>query len=100
MSDARNQWLNPPQSITTQQVSVPGMLSAECVTSPNGSYLAITVHPVSGGPRTNTLTGDLIIAGQVQADWGLHLIDVNAAMGNLVEIVGKQAKAYVSSHGK
>ena len=100
MSDARNQWLSPPQPIATPQVSVPGMLSAECVTSANGSYLAISVHPVSTGPRTNTLTGDVIIAGQVQADWGLHLIDVNAAIGNLVEIVGKQAKAYVSSHGK
>ena len=100
MSDARNQWLNPPQPISTPQVSVPGMLSAECVTSANGSYLAITVHPVSTGPRTNTLTGDVIIAGQVQADWGLHLIDVNAAIGNLVEIVGTQAKAYVSLRGK
>ena len=100
MSEARNKWLSPPQPITTALVNVPGMLSAECVTSANGSYLAITVHPVSTGPRTNTLTGDLIIAGQVQADWGLHLIDVNVAMGNLVEIVGQQAKAYVSSHGK
>ena len=100
MSDARNQWLNPPQPITTPLVSVPGMLSAECVSGANGSYLAITVHPVSTGPRTNTLTGDLIIAGQVQADWGLHLIDVNVAMGNLVEIVGKQAKAFVASRGK
>ena len=62
--------------------------------------MAISVHPVSTGPRTNILTGDVIIAGQVQADWGLHLIDVNAAIGNLVEIVGKQAKAYVSSRGK
>jgi hypothetical protein len=100
MSDARNQWLNPPQPITTPQVSVPGMLSAECTTNANGSYLAITVHPVSTGPRTNILTGDVIIAGQVQADWGLHLIDVNAAMGNLVEIVGQQAKAFVTSRRK
>ena len=26
---------------------------------------------------------------------GLHLIDVNLAMGNLVDIVGQQSKAYL-----
>ena len=30
------------------------------------------------------------------ANWGLHLIDVNLAMGNLVDIVGQQAKAFAS----
>ena len=33
-------------------------------------------------------------AATSQANWGLHLIDVNLAMGNLVDIVGQQAKAY------
>jgi len=30
----------------------------------------------------------------VQANWGLHLIDVELAMGNLVDTVGQQARAY------
>ena len=34
--------------------------------------------------------------GKIAEDWGLHLIDVNAAMGNLVDIVGKQSKSYAS----
>jgi hypothetical protein len=38
--------------------------------------------------------------GQVQADWGLHLIDANVAMGNLVDIVGKQAKSYLGKKKK
>ena len=29
------------------------------------------------------------------ANWGLHLIDAKLAMGNLVEIVGEQAKAWM-----
>jgi hypothetical protein len=32
--------------------------------------------------------------GKVVPSWGLHLIDVQVAIGNLVEIVGQQAKAY------
>jgi hypothetical protein len=32
----------------------------------------------------------------VSTNWGLHLIDVNLAMGNLIDIAGKQAKAYLA----
>jgi len=35
----------------------------------------------------------------VQAQWGLHLIDINLAMGNLLDIVGRQSKALSKSHG-
>ena len=31
---------------------------------------------------------------KVQPDWGLHLIDFSVAMGNLIDIVGQQSKAY------
>jgi hypothetical protein len=31
----------------------------------------------------------------VLRDWGLHLVDVNLAIGNLVEVVGQQARAYL-----
>jgi hypothetical protein len=32
--------------------------------------------------------------------WGMHVHDVNLAMGNLVDIVGKQAKAYLARSKK
>ncbi len=43
---------------------------------------------------------DVVTNGQVQANWGFHLIDANVAMGNLVEIVGQQAKAYLVQRKK
>lgn len=88
-------WLNSGAKIETPFVSVPGMLTAECVSDDRGSYLAITVHGDASGPRVDDIRGDVVINGQVQANWGLHLIDVNVAMGNLVDLVGKQAKAYL-----
>jgi len=33
---------------------------------------------------------------QPNAAWGLHLLDVNLTLGNLLDIVGQQSKAYVS----
>jgi hypothetical protein len=91
-------WVTPTQSIDTPFVSVPGLLTAECVSNEKGSYLAITVHGDPSDPRTDDITGDVVVNGQVLADWGLHLIDVNLAMGNLVDIVGQQSKAYLATN--
>jgi hypothetical protein len=41
-----------------------------------------------------------VVNGQVLTDWGLHLIDVNLAIGNLVDIVHQEAKAYHSASAK
>ena len=88
-------WVTPAQSIDTPFVSVPGLLTAQCVSDEHGSYLAITVHGDPSDPRTDDITGDVVTNGKVQADWGLHLIDVSVAMGNLIDIVSQQSKAYL-----
>lgn len=93
-------WVTPPQTINTPFVSVPGLLTAECVSNENGSYLAVTVHGNPEDPRTDDITGDVVTNGQVQANWGLHLIDVNLAIGNLVDIIGQQSKAYLTKSKK
>lgn len=93
-------WVTPGQPIETPFVSVPGLLSAECVSNEHGSYLAVTVHGDGTGPRTSDIIGDVVVNGQVLADWGLHLIDVNLAMGNLVDIVGQESKAYLAAKKK
>jgi pimeloyl-ACP methyl ester carboxylesterase len=93
-------WTNPPQAIDTPYVKVPGLLSAECVTNEHGTYLAITIQSTQGGNRTSTISGDVVINGKVLPDWGLHLIDANLTMGNLVAIVGEQSKAYSAKAAK
>tara|TARA_R100001039_G_C1853932_1_gene115513 strand:- start:6622 stop:7803 length:1182 start_codon:yes stop_codon:yes gene_type:complete len=88
-------WTSTGANITTPFVSVPGLLSAECVSNDQFSYLEITVNADPDDPRTDTLSGDVMNPdGSINEDWGLHLIDVNAAMGDLVELVSKQAQAY------
>ena len=89
-------WVTPPQPINTPFVSVPGLLTAECVSNEKGSYLEVTVHGNPSDPRTDDIVGDVVVGGQVQADWGLHLIDVNLAMGNLLDVVRQQSRAYLS----
>jgi hypothetical protein len=88
-------WVTPERKVETPFVSVPGLLTAECKTNDNATYLEITVHGDASDPRVDDIVGDLNGAnGQPQANWGLHLIDSNLGMGNLIEIVNQQTKAY------
>jgi hypothetical protein len=97
-------WVTPEQpraqSIDTPWVSVPGMLTARCTSNDNATYLEVTVHPDPSGRRVNDIVGDLGANGQVAAEWGLHLVDVNLAIGNLVNVVGDQTKAWLAAAAK
>ncbi len=93
-------WVTPAQPINTPFVSVPGLLTAECVSNEKGSYLAVTVKGNPADPRTDDIVGDVVVNGAVQADWGFHLIDVHLAMGNLIDIVRQQSKAYLAARKK
>ena len=87
-------WVVPERPIETPFVSVPGLLTAQCMSNEHATYLEVTVHGDPSDPRTDDINGDLGGGGQVLANWGLHLVDVNLAMGNLLDIVGRQAKAW------
>ena len=92
-------WVTPEQKIDTPWVSVPGLLTAKCASNDNASgYLEVTVHGDPGDPRVDDITGDIAVGPNVLANWGLHLVDVNLAMGNLLDIVGQETKAYVAKH--
>ncbi|HEX3757556.1 MAG TPA: DUF3089 domain-containing protein [Kofleriaceae bacterium] len=86
------------KTIDTPFIGVPGLLTAECKKNDVASYLAVTVHGEPGSPRASEIPGDVMVGGQVRAEWGLHLIDASLFMGNLLAIVRDEAAAY--SRGK
>ena len=89
-------WVVPERPVGTPWVSVPGLVTARCTSNEHASYLEITVHGDPADPRTDNIRGDLGVGNQILTDWGLHLIDVNLGMGNLVEIVRQQSRAWTS----
>jgi hypothetical protein len=91
-------WVTPNRAVATPWVTLPGMLTAACKSEGNTTWLEVTVHPSPTGARVNDITGDIMVGGQPSPQWGLHLVDMNLTMGNLVEIVGKQAAAYAAAH--
>ena len=88
-------WVEPGPPIETPWVSTPGLLTARCSSNDNASgFLEITVHGDPSDPRTDDITGDIGAGNNVVASWGLHLIDVNLTMGNLIDIVAAESRAY------
>jgi hypothetical protein len=88
-------WTGSAQQLDTPWVSVPGLLSAQCTSNEYATFLEITVNGNPSDPRTDDIYGDLGAGAQILKDWGLHLIDANLGIGNLLDIVGQQAKAWV-----
>ena len=87
-------WSSAAPEIATPFVKVPGLLSARCVNDGTYHYLEVSVAADPADPRADDIRGDVLLNGEINAPWGLHLIDMTLAMGNLVDIVGRQAEAY------
>jgi hypothetical protein len=87
-------WSKDGTPVTTPFVSTPGMITVRCVADANGSYLAASATPAPNDARGDRIGGEVSIGPMVLKDWGLHLIDMNLAMGDLVALVGRQARAW------
>jgi hypothetical protein len=83
--------------VTTPYVELPGLVSAQCVSAGGFDYLAVTVHPDKADPRADNIPGDLLVLGVPLKSWGMHLVDVNLTIGDLVSVVGAQSKAYAAT---
>jgi pimeloyl-ACP methyl ester carboxylesterase len=77
------------QTITTPWVSQPGLYTGRCMYEDGASWLQVSGPVQPGDPRR-------IVMQTIGPTWGLHLVDVNIALGNLVSIVGDEARAYAA----
>jgi hypothetical protein len=71
----------------TPWVQVPDQYTAECKHEDGVTWLQIDHDPSDPRPAVSPTLGPA---------WGLHLVDVNLALGNLVDLVRTQAKAYAA----
>jgi hypothetical protein len=83
-------WIDPSRGVTidTPFVTLPRFVEAECAEHNGFDYLSLIVHGDPADARVDDIGGD------ITPDWGMHLIDANVAMGDLVRIARAQAKAF------
>lgn len=82
-------WTAGGRTIATPLVRVVGLLKGQCRSNGFASYLEVTVERGPGSPASRDIQGDLA------EGLGLHLVDLEVAMGNLVDLVGQQSRSYL-----
>lgn len=96
-SEGGIEWSTQNPTVDTAFAKVPGLLKGHCVKDGRASYFAVTVNADPSDPRTDEIAGDLIIDGELYPLWGLHLIDMNLVLGDMVNMVEQQGAAYLAA---
>jgi Protein of unknown function (DUF3089) len=73
----------PLPSASTPWIEIPNAYSAQCSHADGASVLQIT--PIHGAP---------VPQPSPDPTWGLHLLDANIGLGNLLDIVRTEARVY------
>ncbi len=77
--------------ITTPFYTMPDFIRLGCATTPGYDFLEVTIVPNPSDPRADDISGTL---EGVLPGWGLHIVDANVAMGDLVDLVELQAETW------
>ena len=78
----------------TDLVENPGLISAACASAAGHAFLAVSIRTEGAGAAgLNRALSDL---DSRAPGWGLHPIDVNLALGDLVRIVKRQGRAWAA----
>lgn len=93
----RGEWERSLEGVTTPFVDLPGLLRVACVKEGVTHYLAMNLDDIARGSRASNVPGDIVVNDRTLDDWGLHLIDVNLVMGNLLDIVRQQGLTWVAN---
>lgn len=89
-------WTKQQPLLDTPFASAPGLISTECVGTETHRYLQLSVNSDSDDARADDIGGDILTAeGTPDTAWGLHLIDANVGMGDLLTLLSQQAVSYL-----
>ncbi len=77
--------------IATTWVTYPGLLTGECINDGTFGYLSVEILADYEDPRANEISGDL------DPQYGLHGVDMNIALGNLITAAETQSISYLAS---
>jgi hypothetical protein len=86
------------KKIDTPFVMTPGLTTTECVREGNHHYLKVHFNADAADARIDDPATDVMAQGKPDPNWGLHLNDANIAMGDLVDVLGKQSAAWAKAH--
>jgi Protein of unknown function (DUF3089) len=86
---------SPVPSASTPWVEAPGLYTAQCKHENGASWLQVSLRGgLSEEVQSELAARNELAEELIGPEWGLHLYDVNIALGNLVNTVAIQTQAY------
>jgi hypothetical protein len=90
---------SPTPEAATPWINTPGLYTAQCKHENGASWLQVSTAPGISEAVLNERNERHEIGQELLGpDWGLHLFDVNEALGNLVNTVAIQSATYGFEH--
>jgi hypothetical protein len=80
--------LTPPV-VGTPWVTEPELYTGQCLSQGGATWLQVSAPITPGDTRT-------VVGQTLGPTWGLHLVDVNIALGDLVDVARAESAAYVA----
>jgi hypothetical protein len=72
----------------TPYVRTEGLVSAKCINEGPRGYLWVRTNADPSDKRTDRIGGEVAVLGMFLPGWGMHLIDIAEAQGDLIRQVG------------
>lgn len=83
-------WLHGIEGVETPFVMLRGFYTGECTAGPDGyNYLSVATAPGTGDQRTSAID---LMEDRFNGTLGLHVVDFQFAMGDLIDLVASRAK--------
>jgi hypothetical protein len=76
-----------PPAVPTPWIAEPNLYSGRCLSRGGATWLQVSAPIRAGDPRK-------LVRQTLGPTWGLHLVDVNIALGNLVDLARSEVAAY------
>ena len=70
-----------------------GLVSAKCINEGQRGYLWIHTNADPNDKRTDRVGGEVGLLGMFLPGWGMHLVDIAIAQGDLIREVGNLGRS-------
>ena len=78
--------------VTTPWITYPDFILGECIDNGTFSYFSVEFLSDPSDPRTDS------VGGELTPQWGLHIVDMSVALGNLVDTAHAQSEVYLETN--
>jgi len=85
-----------PAAAPAPFIAAPTLLAATCVHNADATYLSISLNTAPTTELRAAIGANAVLFAAVPPKWGLHVLDINVALGNLIQIIQAESTSFTT----